>query len=249
MALALLTGCSPEPEGLALAIPARTTVKMDFFHKPLPEITLPNDVATRYDATSPTGRRINASMITPTAFESRPRELLDGLDGWGVLQPIVVPFTDGLDVESIRSRHDDDDYDTSDDAIYVVNIDRDSPRFGALQHLDIGNGDYPTVVERRDLYWKNDPRGDSMSLLYEEGDEDLNRNGRLDSGEDVNGNGQLDPGEDLDDHGVLDPPEDTDADGVLDRPNYLPGHHPIRPSTTRPRPRPSSRCSRCCPLD
>ena len=221
-----LAACSPEPEGLALAIPARTTVKMDFFHKPLPEMAFPNDIATRYDATSPTGRRINASMIAPTGFEARFRELLDGLDGWGVLQSITVPFTGSIDVESILSRHQDDDYATADDAIYVINIDRGSPRFGELQHLDLGNDNYPVVMERRALHWKNDPRGDTMSLLFEETDEDLNHNGRLDPGEDVNGNGQLDPGEDLDGDGELDPPEDTDADGLLDRPNYLPGHHP-----------------------
>ena len=58
-----------EPQGIAPATPASTTVKMDFFHKPLPDIPLPNDIATRYDADSPTGRRINASMVAPTGFE------------------------------------------------------------------------------------------------------------------------------------------------------------------------------------
>jgi hypothetical protein len=227
---ALLTstfgGCSSAPEGLAPAAPANTTVKMDFFAKPLPEIALPNDIATRYDASSPTKRRINASMVTPTAFETRVRELLDKMDGWGVLQPIAIPFTGPIDVTSIIERHSDADYATEDDAIYVINIDEASPRYGELQHLDFGNGNYPVVLERRDLYWKNDPRGDSMSLLWEEANEDLNGNGVLDPGEDVNGNGVLDPGEDVNGNGVLDPPEDTDADGILDRANYLPGHAP-----------------------
>ncbi len=221
-----LSACSSEPVGLAPAPSARTTVKMDFFHKPLPDIALPNDIATRYDATSPTGRRINASQVAPTAFEVHTRKLLDELDGWGVMMPIVVPFTSAIDVQSVRDRHDDVDYATQDDAIYVVNITPSSPDYGEIQHLDIGNGNYPVVVERRNLYWKNDPRGDSISLFYEEVDEDLNRNGVLDAGEDINGNGQLDAGEDLDGDGELDPPEDTDADGILDVPNYLPGHHP-----------------------
>ena len=69
-------------------------------------------------------------------------------------------------------------------------------------HLDVGNGNYPHVLERRDLYWPNDPRGESISLFFEETDEDLNKNG------------------------VLDPGEDSDADGILDQPNYLPGTSP-----------------------
>ncbi|MBX3185182.1 MAG: hypothetical protein KIT72_16810 [Polyangiaceae bacterium] len=218
--------CASEPEGLAEAAPANVTVKMDFFHKPLPEIALPNDIATRYDAESPTKRRVNASMIAVTEFESRLRERLDTMDGWGVLMPIVVPFSAPIDIQSVIDRHDDVDYATEDDAIYVINITPSSPRYGEIQHLDIGNGNYPSVLERQGLYWKNDPRGDSLTLFFEEADEDRNRNGRLDPGEDVNGNGVLDPGEDVNGNGVLDPPEDTDADGLLDVPNYRPGHDP-----------------------
>ena len=223
---ALAMGCSPEPEGLMEAQPAKVTVKMDLFHKPLPEITLPNDLATRYDITSPTERRINASMVAPTGFEARLRELVDTLDGWGVMQAITIPFTGPIDVNSILSRHDDADYDTSDDAIYVVYLGPDPAHVGELHRVDLGNGNYPQVMERRQLYWKNDPRGDTMALLYEEVTEDLNANGILDPGEDANGNGTLDPGEDLDGDGELDPPEDTDADGLLDVPNYLPGENP-----------------------
>src|SRR5690606_31037809 len=77
LAAALAAGClSSEPEGLYPAEPAATTVKMDFFHRPLPEIPLPNDIATRPDETSPTGIRINASMLAPTGWERTTRELL-----------------------------------------------------------------------------------------------------------------------------------------------------------------------------
>ncbi|HHH12239.1 MAG TPA: hypothetical protein ENK23_09245, partial [Sorangium sp.] len=216
-------GCSPEPEGLWPAKPADTTVKMDFFHKPLPDIALPNDVATRFDSSSPTMRRVNASMVTPTHFEATTRRLIDGLDGWGVLQPISIPFTGPLDINSIRDRHDDADFATEDDAIYLINIDEDSANYGQLVHLDIGNGNYPTVHERPHSYGPHGARQNTMSILYEETTEDLNGNGVLDMGEDVNGNGTLDAGEDLDGDGKLDPPEDTDADGLLDVPNYLPG--------------------------
>lgn len=202
--LSSLAACSGgDPEGLAPAQPAATTVKLDFAHRPLPDIPLPNDLATRYDESSPTRRRVNASMVAPTALESRVRRLADQIDGWGVLQTITIPFTGPIDVESILRAHRDADYDLSNDVIYLVNVTPTSEHYGQLHHLDLGNGNYPVVLERQE-YWKNDPRGWTLSLAYEEADEDLD------------GNGRLDPG------------EDTDADGELDLPNYLPGRSPAR---------------------
>lgn len=196
-------GCQmSDSEGIGSAAPARTTVKMDFFHKPLPEIPLPNDVATVVDPTSATGRRINASMVAPTELERLTRRKIDELDGWGVFQPITIPFTGPLDIDSILAGHRDPLYETENDVVYLIDIDPRSPEFGRLQYLDVGNGNYPIVLERRDNYWDNDPRAGTISILFEEVDEDINGNG------------------------VLDPGEDTDADGVLDRPNYLPGVHP-----------------------
>ena len=190
-------------EGLAPAEPAETRVKMDFYHRPLPEIPLPNDIATRYDASSATLRRVNASMVAPTAFESGVRRRIDGLDGWGVYQPIAIPFEGRpLDVNSILAGHRDADYRLDNDVVYLINVDKKSPRFGEKRPLDLGNGNYPVVLQVRTNYWKNDPRVDTLSILFEE------------TAEDVNGNGVLDPG------------EDTDADGVLDVPNYLPGANP-----------------------
>ncbi|MCC6620632.1 MAG: hypothetical protein IT385_05225 [Deltaproteobacteria bacterium] len=202
--LALGPAACGTPEGLAPARPANTTVKLDFFAEPLPEIPLPNDVATRYDATSPTLRRVNASMIAPTTFEVKTRTLLDTLDGWGVLQGISIPFTGPIDPDSILAGHSDDTYDPSDDVIYLVNVDRDSASFGARVPLDLGQGNYPVIIEDRSKYWPNDPREWTLSLAFEEADEDQD------------GDGQLDPG------------EDSDADGVLDRPNYLPGRAPAQ---------------------
>lgn len=207
-ACSALTGPScttAQVEGLAPAEPSTTHVKMDFTHRPLPEIPLPNDIATRYDTTSATTRRINASMIAPTTFESGIRERIDSLDGWGVLQPIAIPFEGRpLDVSTILAGHRDADYAFENDVIYLINVDRRSPRFGELRPIDLGNGNYPVVLQKRDNYWRNDPRVDTLSLLFEE------------TNEDVNGNGVLDPG------------EDTDADGVLDVPNYLPGASPAK---------------------
>ncbi|MBT9555067.1 MAG: hypothetical protein IV100_03510 [Myxococcales bacterium] len=203
LASSLLVGClSEEPAGIGASPAAAVTVKFDFFHRPLPELPLPNDVATRVDASSPTGRRINASMIAATRYEVRTRELIDQLDGWGVFMPITVPFTGPVDIESITSAHPPDDFAFGDDVIYLVDVDPKSPTFGEFQHLDVGGGNYPVVLEELERYWDNDPRSVTNSLVFEEVDEDKNGNGKLDSG------------------------EDTDADGLLDKPNYLPGSTP-----------------------
>lgn len=201
--VAVGSGCiSQQPEGIARSKSAKTTVKFDFYHKPLPEIPLPNNLATRFDESSPTKRRLNASMLAPTELEQRVRRRIDELDGWGVFQPITIPFTGPLDINSILKGHRDADYDFSNDVVYLVNIDKKSPKFGEFIALDVGNGNYPVVVEDIQGYWKNDPRGWTLSVMFEETDEDKNKNGRLDEG------------------------EDTDADGVLDVPNYLPGKTP-----------------------
>lgn len=194
-----LSGClSPEPVGLGRAERASVTVKYDLLHKPLPDMPLPNDLATRYDSSSATTRRINASMVAPTGLERHVRSKIDQLDGWGLLMPIAIPFTGEIDVSSILKRHRDVDYDPSDDVLYLIDIDPRSPEYGELKMLDIGQGNYPLPTENRDNYFDHDPRQDTLTIWLEEVDEDLN------------GNGKLDPG------------EDTDGDGLLDRPNYLP---------------------------
>ncbi len=210
------------------AEPADVTVKFDFDHRPLPDIPLPNDIATRPDSSSPTGLRINASQIAATGYERRTRTLIDGLDGWGVYQPITIPFTGPIDIEGVRARHSESDYASENDAIYLIDVDRDSAEFGRLQHLDVGNGNYPIVLERPDKYGDNHPRGWSINLVFDEADEDRNGNGRLDPSEDANRDGVLQTAEDLDGDGMLDHAEDSDADGVLDQPNYLPGRSPAR---------------------
>ena len=62
-----------------------------------------------------------------------------------------------------------------------------------LQYLDLGNGNYPVVLEERGKYGPNDPRGDTLSLEFEEVDEDQNGNGKLDYPErDDDQDGELD---------------------------------------------------------
>ena len=90
--------CTPEAAGLKRTPEGSgAKVKFDVFHQPLPEIPLPNDFATRFDATSPTKRRLNASMVAPTVWETKTRTALDALDGWGTLAPISIAFEDDLE--------------------------------------------------------------------------------------------------------------------------------------------------------
>lgn len=198
VSLVLCSCLSLEPEGLGRAESASVTVKYDLLHKPLPDMPLPNDLATRYDETSATKRRINASMVAPTGLERHVRSKIDQLDGWGLLMPIAIPFTGEINVNSILNHHRDPDYDPSDDVLYLIDIDPQSPEYGELKMLDIGQGNYPLPTENRDRYFDFDPRVNNLTIWLEEVDEDLN------------GNGRLDPG------------EDTDGDGILDRPNYFP---------------------------
>jgi hypothetical protein len=194
--------CTPESAGLARTPEgAGAKVKFDVFHRPLPEIPLPNDFATRFDATSPTKRRVNASMLAPTVWEAKTRAALDALDGWGTLAPISIAFDDDLDVENIIRRHRNDRYANGDDVMLVVDVTRGSPDFCKAMPIDLGDGLFPARLDRPD-YYPSEPHGVTTSLLFEEVEEDLN------------GNGALDPG------------EDTDMDGVLDHPNTRSASNP-----------------------
>src|SRR4051794_22051390 len=87
-------GCA-SPEGKGLMESGNGTgaeVVFDVFAKPLANIPMPNDFATRFDATSATKKRINASMVATTKWERSTRESLDQLDGWGTYQTISVAF-------------------------------------------------------------------------------------------------------------------------------------------------------------
>ncbi len=203
LALGIL-GCQAAPAGLGPAQPSATTVKLDFEHRPLPEIPLPSDLAVRYDATAATGRRLNASMIAPTSFEKKTRSLIDGLDGWGVFMPITVPFSGLIAIQDVVNHQQHDNYAFGDDVIYLIDITRGSPGYGQPVAVDLGSGNYPHVLKDRNLFGQsaNDARGDTLAALFEDVEEDLNHNGQLDAG------------------------EDTDLDGVLDHPNYLPDHTP-----------------------
>jgi len=171
--------------------------------KPLPEIPFPNNLATRPDASSPTGRRINASLIAPTNLEATVRAKMDRLDGFGTLQAITVAFDQPLDPGEIIRRH-HGDHDFTNDAVLLIDVTPESPDFGQARPLDMGRGNFPLTLKKTDRYFDSDPRDMASNVLFETEEEDLNGNG------------------------VLDPGEDTDFDGVLDHPNvYPPGADPL----------------------
>lgn len=166
-------------------------VVFDLSHRPLPEIPLPNDVATWPDPTSRTGRRINASLVAPTSIERNARDRFSKLEGWGTFAPISVPFNKPLDAEDVRARHAADDFKFDDDVIYVVNL-----KTGVPVPLDLGGGNFPLTLRELQRYWPNDPRKGEANIVFETVEEDKNGNGILDDG------------------------EDSDFDGVLDHPNF-----------------------------
>ena len=192
--LGLLACESQAPSGLA-PTPTGTgaRVRFDTFHRPLPEIPLPNDFATRYDATSPSLRRLNASLIAPTEWEQKTRDNLDALDGWGTLAPITVSFDAPRDVTNILARH-DDRYAPTNDVMLLIDITEGSPDRCKPMPIDLGQNLFPNTLDDDNNY-PDDPRAQLKQLIFEEVEEDLNHNG------------------------VLDPGEDTDMDGVLDHPN------------------------------
>ncbi len=221
----IVAACAGDPpEGLTeTARGGGPVVVFDILHRPLPEIPLPNDVATRVDPTSPTGRRVNISLLSPTYLETDLRAKANNLAGFGIFMPITVAFDRPLDIAAIRAVHGDDG-NPKDDAVYLVNVDRDSPGFGERIPISLGGGHFPVALEKTANYFENDARSTSMNILYDTVNEDRNCNGELDIGEDSDFDGMLDhPNvhdlewhEDRNCNGKLDAGEDFDCDGELD---------------------------------
>lgn len=199
----LFASCGPALDGLRLT-PEGTgpAVTVDWDAEPLPELPFPNDLATIPDPTSPTGLRLNISLVAETHEQAETREKLNHLSGWGVFAPMTVGFQAPLDLDNLWARHGGDRKIGAsrlvDDAIFVVDVTPGSPTFGQAASIDIGEGRFPMDVWNPARYWNNDTRAGHPSLTFDTVNEDLNCNG------------------------VMDPGEDTDNDGNLDIPNVLP---------------------------
>jgi hypothetical protein len=199
----LLSSCAPAPEGLR-ATPDGTgpLVTVDWDAEPLPELPFPNDLATIPDPSSPTGLRLNISLVAETHEQAETREKLNHLSGWGVYAPITVGFDAPLDLDNLYARHAGDrkigPSRLIDDAMFVIDVTPGSPTFGQPASLDLGEGRFPMDVWNPARYFANDTRSEEPSIVFDTVDEDLDGDGVLDWG------------------------EDTDNDGVLDTPNVYP---------------------------
>ena len=178
-------------------------VRFDLYAEPLPDIPLPNDVASWPDPTSRTGVRINAALAAPTSMERIAREKLSRMEGWGTFQPITIAFDPAgdlagraaIDLSAVSRRHQHDDYDFADDAVYLVDLET-----GVPVPLDLGEGAFNPILKNLGRYWRNDARANEENILFETYDEAA---GKVDA--------------------TYSPALDTDFDGVLDRPNLADG--------------------------
>ena len=162
VALVALCACKSAPsfEGLAPALDqGGPKVAFDLAHRPLPEIPFPNDLATRPDPTSPTGLRVNASLIAPSQLERGVRGMLDTLDGFGTFAPITVAFDQPLDVLDLYNRQ--NNADPADDGVYLVDL-----VSGQTVQLDFNGGHYPLTLSSPDQYFRNDPQAATHNLLF-----------------------------------------------------------------------------------
>ncbi len=203
LACAPAFACSVDtaPRGLRATPPGTgPLVVFDLQRRPLPEIPFPNDIATVADSTSRTGRRINASLMSPTHMERTARAGFDELEGWGTFAPLAVSFSreakadagqPAIDLDELHRRMGGSTWDTTDDAVYVVNLTTGVPVL-----LDLDSGSFPLTVVDQGQYYANDTRGAEQNILFE-------------SAEEGAGLTQAD----------YRPSLDTDFDGVLDHPN------------------------------
>jgi len=161
-------GCSGEKwqEGLRKT-PSGTgpMIVWDLDAKPFPDVPFPNNVATRLDPSSPTGRRVNVSMIAPTRLESGVRQKINKLSGFGIYSPITVSFEAPLDIGNIVERHQNND-EIKDDAILLINLRRGSSEYGRTAPIDMGKGNFPVTLERRDNYFENDTNFSASTIVF-----------------------------------------------------------------------------------
>ncbi len=180
-------------------------VVFDLAERPLPNIPLPNDMATFPDPTSRTGLRLNASLVASTNMERITRAGFDQMEGWGTYAPITVSFTRpagadphaaAIDLEAANGRFlSGTGYDFSNDPVYVINL-----ATGIPVPIDAGNGNFPVTVSDPTSYFPNDVKlaQNVQNLFYETAEE---------------GAGLL--------QSDYQPSLDQDMDGVLDHPNVL----------------------------
>jgi|GEM_PF-2523293 len=141
-------------EGLALAGSGNgPMVIFDTLTLPLPDIPFPSDILTIPDGATATGRRFNVDTSADTQLETKIREKINTLDGFGTFAPITVRFNSALDLST-----------ATDANILVIKL--LSPNAGDVVPLDLGKGFFPTIT-RPQSYWPNDPLKNANNILMD----------------------------------------------------------------------------------
>ncbi|MBZ0271998.1 hypothetical protein K8I61_08170 [bacterium] len=125
---------------------------------PVSLIPQPNDLLTREDPTTVTGRRVNVPIEGPSDFIRELRRRLRGLDGFGTFQNIVVSFSEPIDLKTV-----------GDKTVYLVNVDPRSEGYGELVTLDLGKGFFPKNLLNTEGFFTNDEMKDADSAIYAPG--------------------------------------------------------------------------------
>jgi hypothetical protein len=176
-------------------------VVFDLTVRPLPDVPFPNDLLARADGRSPTGLRLNLSLLGSTELERSLRAAALELDGFSTIGPLTIRFEQPLDLARLSGLG----RDIAADPAFLVCL-SPGPHFGERVALDLGRGMYPATAVDWSAYFTADPRAGAPSVLLETVDEDRNNNGVLDVGEDVDGDGVLDT------PNVLNPGDDPRSD-------------------------------------
>ena len=123
-------------------------------HEP-PLMPWPNDIATKEDSTTITGRRVNVDKGGETDLNRVLRKEIRKLDGFGTSSPITVSFDLEIDLDTIIN-----------DNVYIINIQKDSPRFGERHLVDFDNEFFPYNLENPESFFPNDKEAENPNILF-----------------------------------------------------------------------------------
>ena len=165
-----LVACQDSPRlGLAdtdRSVPGPVIV-WDPLRRPQPELPFPNDLALKMLADGTL--RLNVSKDGETKIDDSNRLHLTELDGFSGLSPITVSFDGPLDVSTV-----------TDEAVFVVNVDPNSKRYGERIPLDLGRGWYPHQARPRHNFPRDPLRDYDSFVVPPDNMVDLNGDGTPD---------------------------------------------------------------------
>ena len=116
----------------------------------------PSDIATKPDDSTVTGVRINVGKEGKTDLNKKLRNRLRKLDGFGTTQPITATFSYAIDLDTVTQ-----------DSVYVINVQPDSPRYGEIHPVDFENEFYPINLEKPESFFPNDSQADCENIQFQ----------------------------------------------------------------------------------